>query len=163
MVYKVFVVDCRSNYVREEQTIVFSFPEEKRLSKIWIKFVNRKDWEPTPSSSICIKHFKEKHYRKGKNDMCYSLTKTLKPVSMIFNPNIQTSQCSLSSHIISPVALPTRKSIYQNDQYQSFMNYNLINKLSDTEESLSPAVFFGSKEIMTMSSSTRLISVKNYT
>ena len=43
------------------------------------------------------------------------------------------------------------------------MNYNLINKLSDTEESLSPAVFFGSKEIMTMSSSTRLISVKNYT
>ena len=30
-----------------------------------------------------------------------------------------------------------RKRIYQDDQYQSFMNYDLINKLSDIEDSLS--------------------------
>ena len=34
-----------------------------------------------------------------------------------------------------------RKRIYQDDQYQSFMNYDLINKLSNIEESLSPAGF----------------------
>ena len=30
-----------------------------------------------------------------------------------------------------------RKHIYQDDQYQSFINYDLINKLNDIEESLS--------------------------
>ena len=34
-----------------------------------------------------------------------------------------------------------RKRIYQDDQYQSFMNYDLINKLSDIEESTSLAGF----------------------
>ena len=66
----------------------------------------------------------------------------------IFNPNIQTSQCSSSSHIISPVTVPRRsprKRIYQDDQYQSFMNYDLINKLSDIEESLSLAGFLFKK------------------
>ena len=63
---------------------------------------------------------------------------------MIFNPNIQTSQCSSSSHVISPVTVPRRsprKHIYHNDQYQSFMNYDLLNKLSDIEESPSLAGF----------------------
>ena len=63
---------------------------------------------------------------------------------LIFNPKIQTSQFSLSSHVVSPVRVPTRsprKRIYQDGQYQSFMNYDLVNKLSDSEESLSPAGF----------------------
>ena len=140
MAYKCFAVDCRSNYAGEQRTTVFSFPREESLHKIWIKFVNRQDWEPTPSSFICIKYFEEKYYRKGKNDKHYRLTKTLQPVPTVFNPNIQTSQCSSSSHIISPVTVPRRsprKRIYQDDQYQSFMSYGLINKLSDTEESLS--------------------------
>ena len=54
------------------------------------------------------------------------------------------SQCSSSSHVIPPVTVPRRlprKRIYQDDQYQSFTNYNLINKLSGIEESLSPAGF----------------------
>ena len=85
----------------------------------------------TPSSFICIKHFEEKYCRKGKNDKRYRLTKTLKPVLTIFNPNIQTSQCSSFSHI-SPVTVPSRsprKRIYQDDQYQSFMNYDLLTNL----------------------------------
>ena len=40
---------------------------------------------------ICLKHFEEKRYTKGKNDKRYRLTKILKPVPTIFNPNIQTS------------------------------------------------------------------------
>ena len=48
------------------------------------------------------------------------------------------------SHVISPVTVPRkspRKRIYQDDQYQSFMNYDLINRISDMEESRSPAGF----------------------
>ena len=104
MVYKHCVGDCRSNYAGEKRAAVFSFPEEESLRKIWIKFVN------SLSSLICIKHFEGKYYRKGKNGKRYRLAKTLKPAPMIFNPNIQTSQCTSSSHIIS-VTSP-RKRIY---------------------------------------------------
>ena len=144
MVYKCCVVDCRSNYAVEERTTVFSFPKEEILRKIWIKFVNRKNYKPTLSSFICIKHFQEKYYKKSKNKKRYRLPKTLKPAPTIFNPNIQTLQCSSSSRIISPVTVPRRtprKRIYQDDQYQSFMNYDLIKKLSDIKESLSLACF----------------------
>ena len=142
---------------------LFSFPEEESLRKIWIKFVNRKDWEPTPSSFICIKHFEEKYYRKGKNDKCYRLTNTLKPVPTIFNPNIQTSKCSSSSHIISPVTVPRRsprKRIFQEDQYQSFMNYDLINNFV-TSKKVFPLLVFYSKKIMTIPPSAKLNLVKN--
>ena len=142
--YKCCVVDCRSNYAGEERTTVFSFPKEESLCKIWIKFVNRKDWVPTPLSFIYIKRFEEKYYRIGKNDERYRLKKTLKPVPTIFNPNIQISECSSSSHITSPVTVPRRsprKPIYQDDQYKCFMNYDLINKLSDIEENISFAGF----------------------
>ena len=144
MVYKCCVVDCRSNYAGEERTTVFSFPKEESLRKIWIKFVNRKNYEPTLLSFICIKHFEEKYYKKGKNKKRYRLPKTLKPAPTIFNPNIQTSHCSSSSRIISPVTVPRRtprKRIYQDDRYQCFMNYDLIKKLSDIKESLSLAGF----------------------
>ena len=148
MAYKCFAVDCRSNYAGEQRTTVFSFPREESLHKIWIKFVNRQDQEPTPSSFICIKYFEEKYYRKGKNDKHYRLTKTLQPVPTVFNPNIQTSQCSSSSHIISPVTVPRRSPrarISQDDQYQSFMNYDLIGKLIDIKERLSLAGFLFKK------------------
>ena len=135
---------CRSNYAGKQRTTVSSFHKEECLRKIQIKFVNRNDWETKPLSFICIKHFQEKYYRKGKNDKRYRLTKTLKPLSTIFNPYIQTLQCSSSSYIIYSVRVPRRsprKRIYQDDQYQSFMNYDLINKLSGIEESLSLAGF----------------------
>ena len=44
-------VNCRSNYADEENTTAFSFPKEEHLRKIWITFVNRKDWEPTNLSN----------------------------------------------------------------------------------------------------------------
>ena len=91
-----------------------------------------------------MKYFEEIYYRKSKNDKRYRMAKTLKAVPAIFNPNTQTSQCISSSRIISSVTVPrrsARKRIYQDDQYQSFMNYDLINKLSDIEESLSLAGF----------------------
>ena len=54
MVFKCCVVNCRSNYIGEEKNNRFLFPKEEDLRKIWMKFVNRKDWEPTNSSYIYI-------------------------------------------------------------------------------------------------------------
>ena len=71
----------------------------------------------------------------------------MKPVSTIFKRNIQTSQCNSSSHIppVTVLRRSPRKRIYQDDQYQSFLNYDLINKLNDIEESLSLASFLFQK------------------
>ena len=63
MVYKCCTVNCCSNYTGEKSTTVFSFPKEEDLKKRWIRFVNRKDWESTSSSYMCIKH-EEKYYEK---------------------------------------------------------------------------------------------------
>ena len=52
---------------------VFLFPKEEDLRKRWKKFVNRKDWKPTSSSYICIKHFEEKYYKKGENEIGFRL------------------------------------------------------------------------------------------
>ena len=162
MGYKCCVVDCRSSYAGEERTTVFSSPKEKSLRKIWIKFVNRKDWEPTLSSFICVKYFDEKYYSKGKNDKRYHLTKTLKPVPTIFNPNIQTSQCSSSSHI------------YPQWQCQGDHLENVFIKMTNTKvlwitiwltnlvtsKIVFPLLVFYSR-IMTMSPSAKLNLVKN--
>ena len=44
-----------------------SYPKEEDLKKRLIKLVNRKDWELISSLYMCIKHFEEKYYKKGKN------------------------------------------------------------------------------------------------
>ena len=56
---KCCVVRCRSNYKDEPKRSAFYFPEEEDLK--WIRFVNRKDWEWTKSSVICVNHFEEKY------------------------------------------------------------------------------------------------------
>lgn len=58
-------MNCHSNFTVEESKTVFFFPKEEDLKKRLIKCVNRKDWEPTSRSYICIKHF-EKNVKKAK-------------------------------------------------------------------------------------------------
>ena len=60
MVYKYCIVNCRSNYTGEERTSMSSFPKEEDPKKRWIKFVNRKDWESTSSSCICVSNILRK-------------------------------------------------------------------------------------------------------
>ena len=73
MVLKCCVVNCFSNYVEEEKATVFSFPKEEHLRSIWIKFVYRKDWEPTNLSYICMKHFEHNCYQKGEDNERFRL------------------------------------------------------------------------------------------
>ena len=98
MVFRCCVVNCRSNYAGEEKTTVFSFPEEEHLRKTWIKFVKRKDWEPTNSSYIYIKHFEDNYYQKGEGNKSFRLMKTLKPV-----PTQYLIQLIQTSGILQPV------------------------------------------------------------
>ena len=64
MVYKCCIVNCRSSDTREESTTVFSFPKEEYLTKRCIRFVNRKDWEPTSSSYIYVSNILKKNITK---------------------------------------------------------------------------------------------------
>ena len=108
MVFKCCAVNCRSNCAGEEKTTVFSFPKEEHLRKIWIKFVNRKDWEPTNSSYICIKHFEDKYCQKIEGNKQFQLTKTLKPVPTIFDPSNPNFQNSSACKATSPVCIPRK-------------------------------------------------------
>ena len=84
MVNKFCVVGCRSNYKGEETVPVFSFPSDEDIRNRWIKFVNRKDWQPTSSAVICIKHFESKFLKKGEHEKRFKLIKTLKPIPTIY-------------------------------------------------------------------------------
>lgn len=56
------VTGCKSNYRsairREGGTRVFSFPKEANRRAAWVRAVSRGLWEPTPTSVVCIKHFR---------------------------------------------------------------------------------------------------------
>ena len=69
---------------------VFGFPFDKPdLNQRWIKFVNRKDWKPTNSSVICMKHFESKYIKVGKRAR---LLYDLSPVPTIYeNLNVPLS------------------------------------------------------------------------
>ena len=67
MVNKCCVVGCRSNYKGEEIVPVFSFPRDENIKNRRKKFVNRKDWQPTSSVVISIKHFEGKFLKKGEH------------------------------------------------------------------------------------------------
>ena len=79
--------------------LMMVYKYEQSLKLYWRRFVNQKDREPTSSSYICIKHFEEKYYKKGKNSARYRLAINMKPVATIFDPKkvIRNKQCYLTN------------------------------------------------------------------
>ena len=107
-------------YWRRKYNGIF-FPKEEELKKRWIRFVNRKDWEPNSSSYICIKHFEEKHYEKDKTSKRYRLAMNVKPVPTIFDPKKVISKISEINNVTSPICISRRtprKRLCQEDQYE---------------------------------------------
>ena len=116
----------------EGKATVFSFPKEEHLQKILKNLINKKDLEPTNSSSICIKHFEDKYCQKGKRNKWFRLIKTLKPVPKYLIQVIQTSRIfSLSGNLVL-----FQERVYQEDQYQRFIADNVIKNFTDVNESL---------------------------
>ena len=68
-----------------------------------MRFVNRKDWQPSSSSYICIKHFEEKYYKKVKNNRRYRLLMNMKPFAIFatirkkLTIKIHNKQCYLTN------------------------------------------------------------------
>ena len=87
LVNKCCIYNCRFNYAGENHTVVFSFPRDDDLKKIWVRFVNRKDWSPSNSSVICIKHFEKKYLKMGERKKRCRLHMRKKPVPTIFDPS----------------------------------------------------------------------------
>ena len=133
-------MNCHLNYRGEEKTSAFSFPKEEHLRKIWIKFVNRKDWEPNNSSYVCIKHSEDKYYQKVEFSKRFRLIKTLKLVAAIFDPcnPSNSSTCQVTSSVFTPKK-PPRKCVYQEDQYQRFLANYVIKTVSNINENLWPS------------------------
>ena len=63
---------------------MFSFSIDFDIRNRWIKFVNRKDWEPSSSSVVCSKHFEDKYLKKGEQGKRFRLKKKLKPIPTIY-------------------------------------------------------------------------------
>ncbi|KAF2902885.1 hypothetical protein ILUMI_03297 [Ignelater luminosus] len=58
------VPGCRSNYdssLKENNKCVttFSFPKDDERKLQWIRTIPRKDWTPSCSAVVCVKHFCE--------------------------------------------------------------------------------------------------------
>ena len=86
-----------------------------RENNVNVRFANRKDWETASSSYICVKHFEEKYYKKGKNSTHDRLAINMKPVVTIFDPK----KVSEIKNVMLPISIPwriPRKSLYQEDQ-----------------------------------------------
>ena len=138
MVNKCCIVNCRSNYFGELSTPVFSFPKNEDLKPRWIKFVNRKDWNPTSSAVICMKHFEEKYIKTGDQNKRFRLNMSLKPIPTLNNASLASfKNSSLSSTYTKPRKSPIKR-IFQEDQFESFLSSDDIKDLTCFNESLSP-------------------------
>ena len=101
---------------------MFSFPSDEDIKNCWIKFVSRKDWKPTSSAVICIKHFEDKFLKKGEHEKRFRLIKTLKPIPPIYPASTNTS----STYKVSLPRKSPKKKVFQEDQYDKFKRNNNI-------------------------------------
>lgn len=141
MVNKCCVVGCNSNYVGGETVPVFGFPKDEDLKNLWIRFVNRKDWVATNSSVICLKHFDNKFYKKGDSGKRYRLRHELKPIPTIYPISISSASLPIISE---PRKAPTSR-VYQEDEYQKFIDHDTIQNLESFTVADSPPGYLFTK------------------
>ena len=84
--------------------LFFWFPRDDDLKKIWVIFVNRKDWSPSNSNVICIKHFEKKYLKMREGKKRCRLDMSMKPVPTIFDPSTHAS--SSTSALNAPIRIP---------------------------------------------------------
>ena len=139
MVSKCCIYNFRSNYAGENDTVVFSCPRDDDLKKTCVRFVNRKDWSPSNSSVICIKHYQKKCLKMGEGKKRCRLDMSMKPVPTIFDPSTHAS--SSTSALKAPVRIPRKSPKKRNvfaDEYVEFVNDDKIMKFESVDETLAP-------------------------
>ena len=86
--------------------------------KRWIRFVNRKDWQPSSSSYISIKHFEEKYDKQVKNCKRYRLAMNRNLLRLYSIRKKVSNKNSEINNVTSPIFIfrrTTRKRLYQKD------------------------------------------------
>ena len=91
MVNKCVVPGCKSGYDSSDKVPSFRFPFKRPdLLKKWIQFVGLENWEPSPHSVICSKHFEENLIRgKKRKKLNWGCTH---PIPTIRIPTISTNR-----------------------------------------------------------------------
>ena len=122
MVNKCCVPKCHSGYSSVKRKVAsFHFPKDTGLKTAWIRFVNRKDWQPTENSVVCELHFEDKFLNKGKRCTLKNINPipTIYPKELLELPScLPTSQSKRN---------PPRKRFFQEDELQSFRKVDVIN------------------------------------
>ena len=145
MVNRCVAYGCRSGYdseranVNEEtQHILSSFQypfKNPELLDKWLKFVNRSDWKPSPSSVLCEKHFKEEYIIRGKK--C-NLKWKCNPIPTIHSAESLKRPSTLSTPVV-PRKLPKIRGEF--DERKSFLQHDIISCFDVLCENHSPEGF----------------------
>ena len=122
---KCSVTGCYTNFNEGPKKTVFKFPGDPVLSRKWLEFVNRNDFEISKYSVICIDHFEERFIIQHETKM--TLNYSMNPI-----PTIHPSFIPLS---LAPIPSETRKTpkirIYQPDELQTFKSKFEIGSFGD--------------------------------
>ena len=133
MVNKCAAPSCRSGYAQNETKHItkFHFPFKNfGLNRLWIRFVNRKDWKPTKHSVLCELHFEEKYIvRGGKSNLKWSMN----PIPTKYSKELLKMPSSLLPTSKTTRKAP-RKRLISNDQMVSFREGDTITSLADLNE-----------------------------
>ena len=116
----------------------FHFPLKNfELNRLWIRFVNLKDWKPAKHSVLCELHFEEKYIvRGGKSNLKWSMnpipTKHSKELLKMPSSLLPTSKTTRK---------PPRERLISNDQMDTFCERDTIMSLPDLNETTAPDGF----------------------
>ena len=114
-------------------SLYFPFRKKPEINRLWIKFVNRKEWQPTKNSGVCSKHFEEKYLKNGVRT---TLRWELNPVPSIY-PNLDgVVSKSLLPSMPTRRKSPTRRAFP--DQINDFKLQDKIKDFSQIDDSLCP-------------------------
>ena len=133
MVNKCAAPSCRSGYAKNETKHItkFHFPLKNfELIRLWIRFVNRKDWKPTKHSVLCELHFEEKHiFPGGKSNLKWPMN----PIPTKHSKELLKMPSSLLP-IGKTKRKPPRERLISNDQMDNFRERDTITSLADLNE-----------------------------
>ena len=137
MVNKCAAPKCTSGYTSNKKKLArFYFPlKNPELNEKWVRFVNRKDWEPTKHTVLCKLHFEEKYLRRRQK--C-TLEWVMNPVPTIHSPDLLSTPSSLPTKQTS--RNPPRKRTFQEDELSEFKKKDTIT-FNDLDSSTAPVGF----------------------
>ena len=129
MPHRCCVPNCKSNSSKEKEYIsTFFFLKDPARKALWCKHIPRKNFEPTATTSICIKHFHSKFFHKGnKNQSRVRLNKVAYPSIFPDLPKYLSS--TPPSNIQDPQRSVDRMKDYDESVIKDWKEKDIINNI----------------------------------